>query len=173
MTDTVDLEPPAPSRIGDDFRRWILEAAANDLIHSGPGGPIIQRLDSLRREDDTELIPRIDEIRAFAEGGVFSRDALQVSSLFDVIFSHTLCLRLFKTVDDYLGVGTESLNAGDDIFIVSGSCVPLILRPVNLAMEETSLTKPQFKLVGAAYLHGFMKGEALKRNLEFTTVEIV
>ncbi|KAH7310200.1 heterokaryon incompatibility protein-domain-containing protein [Rhexocercosporidium sp. MPI-PUGE-AT-0058] len=75
--------------------------------------------------------------------------------------------RLFKTAKGFLGVGADSLDVGDVIMLVSGADVPYILRPVA-GKEKTYL------LIGEAYIHGIMQGEAMK-DLEdkFEMVKLV
>jgi len=64
---------------------------------------------------------------------------------------------LFLTNDGYLGIGSQSLQVGDTVWIVPGAGVPLILR--------STATRNRFSLLGRAYLHGFMDGEAVERRL--------
>jgi len=73
-------------------------------------------------------------------------------------------LRLFLTSQKYIGLGSESLQMGDVVWIVQGSRVPLILREV-----QTNV----YRLVGGAYIHGFMHGEALQLNADFINITIV
>ncbi|KAI0112024.1 heterokaryon incompatibility protein-domain-containing protein [Nemania sp. FL0031] len=68
-------------------------------------------------------------------------------------FEHGKHLRLFRTESGYLGLGSESLRSGDEVWIVPGSPVPLIFRTVG--------GRSRYRLVGGTYLHGFMKGEAV------------
>jgi len=86
---------------------------------------------------------------------------------YEATFSHAAHLRLFATSKDYIGVGSESLRVGDQVWIVAGSLVPLILRPVS-ATPGSSYT-----VVGGAYLHGFMKGEALSGKPALEKIIIV
>jgi heterokaryon incompatibility protein (HET) len=86
------------------------------------------------------------------------------SSEYEATFSHARHLRLFMTSKGYLGVGSESLIEKDSIWIIAGCRVPLILREVS---------KSTFQIVGGAYLHGFMQGEALKPGLVFESLTII
>lgn len=83
---------------------------------------------------------------------------------YETTYSHARFLRLFLTSHGYLGVGSESLVEQDSVWIIAGSCTPLLLREARPGT---------FKLVGAVYLHGFMDGRALKRNPNFGDVVIV
>ncbi|EMD85298.1 hypothetical protein COCHEDRAFT_1024524, partial [Bipolaris maydis C5] len=57
-----------------------------------------------------------------------------------------------------------SLLQQDSVWVVAGCRVPLIFREIN------SYT---FQVVGGAYVHGFMQGEALECNPVFRNVILV
>jgi hypothetical protein len=59
--------------------------------------------------------------------------------------------RLLVTDDGYVGLGPIKARQGDHICILYGCSVPLVFREI----------KGGFSLVGEAYVHGFMDGEAL------------
>ncbi|RYP63766.1 hypothetical protein DL771_009127 [Monosporascus sp. 5C6A] len=79
----------------------------------------------------------------------------------DVIFSWSndqiqlrrLCkrMRIFRTEEQHLGNGPRAVEKGDQVWILSGAKVPVILRPAN---------EGRWKVVGEAYIHGIMQGEA-------------
>lgn len=52
-----------------------------------------------------------------------------------------------------LGNGPVSLEIGDQLWIIAGADIPLLLRP---------LSNGKYQLVGQAYVHGIMHGEALQ-----------
>ena len=75
--------------------------------------------------------------------------------------------RVFCTSRDYLGLGPLWAKPGDEIWIVNGCRMPLILRK--------AVNGRQYNLIAIAYLHGFMfngaeMDEGLKR---LVPVEIV
>ncbi|KAF6818016.1 hypothetical protein CSOJ01_02153 [Colletotrichum sojae] len=72
---------------------------------------------------------------------------------FDTTFSYAMRLRLFSTREGLIGVGSECLEAGDEVWLVPGSRVPLIFRNVGSGLH---------RLVGGAYVHGLMHGEAFR-----------
>ncbi|KAI0151361.1 heterokaryon incompatibility protein-domain-containing protein [Pestalotiopsis sp. NC0098] len=74
---------------------------------------------------------------------------------FGTLFNHSRHLRLFRTGSGYLGLGTECMEVHDSIWILPGSRIPLILRSVEGDKDN------QYRLVGGAYLHGFMHGEVI------------
>ncbi|CZR52699.1 uncharacterized protein PAC_02576 [Phialocephala subalpina] len=59
--------------------------------------------------------------------------------------------KLFSTQKGLLGLGPGILKAGDTCCILFGAPVPIVLRRVG----------HHYKLVGEAYVHGVMKGEAM------------
>ncbi|KAH8595305.1 hypothetical protein B0O99DRAFT_622573 [Bisporella sp. PMI_857] len=62
--------------------------------------------------------------------------------------------KFFITQQGYIGRGPPSLQPGDQVCILFGGRVPFILRKDKEAEE--------FQLVGEAYVHGIMKGEAMR-----------
>ncbi|KAH9906668.1 HET-domain-containing protein [Xylariomycetidae sp. FL2044] len=86
-----------------------------------------------------------------------SPDDRQHAAEFEMAFTHSLNLRLFRTALGHLGLGSTSCRPGDLVWIVQGSRVPLILRQ---AAQETAAD--HYRLVGGAYLHGYMQGEGLE-----------
>ena len=59
--------------------------------------------------------------------------------------------RLFRTAENFLGIVCHSLLPNDEIWIAAGAAAPIILRPAQ---------QDRFTLVGEAYVHGIMNGEA-------------
>jgi hypothetical protein len=58
--------------------------------------------------------------------------------------------RLITTRKGYIGTAPYETNPGDAVCILRGSSLPVILRPSN-----------QSVVIGAAYVHGIMYGEAI------------
>lgn len=74
---------------------------------------------------------------------------------FQVRLRHAQHLRLFRTQNGHLGLGTECMKNGDSVWVIPGSRIPLIFRPVDKGEGG------RYRLVGGAYVHGFMHGEAV------------
>jgi hypothetical protein len=67
--------------------------------------------------------------------------------------------RLFISRDEeWLGLAPSNANVGDVIALLEGGSVPYILR-----LSETEAGC--YKLIGDAYVHGIMDGEAWKPDL--------
>lgn len=98
------------------------------------------------------------------------RDSL--ASRFELQYCHSLHERPFVTSTGYLGVGCQSMRAEDcdtrareySVWLVCGSRVPLIFQKAE--------TDGRFSLVGGAYIHGLMHGEALQLDLKFETIGV-
>lgn len=87
------------------------------------------------------------------------------ASLFGTHYSHASMIRPFSTELGYFCIGTQCLRKGDSVWIVPGCRVPLIFRAVE--------GSERYRLVGGAYLHGFMTGEALEReDVKFEMVSL-
>ena len=74
---------------------------------------------------------------------------------FDQCSINRLRLTFFRTNQGLFGLGSESLQEGDTVWIVPGSRVPLIMR------QLPACSKARYELVGGTYVHGIMHGEVL------------
>ncbi|MCJ1266529.1 hypothetical protein MMC22_006414 [Lobaria immixta] len=63
----------------------------------------------------------------------------------------------FTTTSKHFGFGPKYTAAGDQVFLLIGSDLPLILRPAG----------DKFELIGACYAHGIMYGECLHQYFGF------
>jgi len=72
--------------------------------------------------------------------------------------------RMFRTPNNYLGMGPISSQVGDEIWVLKGSRAPFILRRKGTG---------QYQLIGEAYVHGIMHGEAVEGNFKLTSLELV
>ncbi|KAF1972664.1 HET-domain-containing protein, partial [Bimuria novae-zelandiae CBS 107.79] len=67
--------------------------------------------------------------------------------------------KLFNTVTGYVGIGPASSQPGDMICVLAGGTVPFIVRR---DVRSRRLSR-RFALIGEAYVHGIMHGEATGR----------
>ncbi|KAJ9665973.1 hypothetical protein H2201_003884 [Coniosporium apollinis] len=73
--------------------------------------------------------------------------------------------RLFLTRAGYLGITAEAAQLNDQIWILPGTSVPFTLRPGQ--------SSGRFQVVGEAYVHGIMRGEAAAAGgLQFQDIEL-
>jgi hypothetical protein len=73
--------------------------------------------------------------------------------------------RLFVTKRKYIGVGPLSIREGDSVFLLPSANVPFILSQEKKHVNTEDQLR-RFSLVGEAYVHGIMHGEALTRHPE-------
>jgi hypothetical protein len=77
--------------------------------------------------------------------------------------------RLFVTEKRYLGLGPASMVEGDEVWVLPGAGAAFVLRGVGRVEEER-----RFALVGEAYVHGIMNGEAVEgSDIEVHDIELV
>ncbi|KAI0386530.1 hypothetical protein F5Y04DRAFT_290120 [Hypomontagnella monticulosa] len=69
--------------------------------------------------------------------------------------------RFFVTRGGYLGVGPGAMRDGDEVAVLLGLSVPVLVRPVEKSGEER-----RYELVGECYVHGIMDGELVKAQME-------
>lgn len=67
----------------------------------------------------------------------------------------------------YLCMGFKNASKGDQIWVVEGAGLPLILRKVDIEHSRT------FQLIGTCYIHGCMDGEAVTGGTVFETINLV
>ncbi|KAL1631234.1 hypothetical protein SLS56_004482 [Neofusicoccum ribis] len=73
--------------------------------------------------------------------------------------------KLFVTSAGYLCLVAASAIVGDEVHVIAGAKVPFILRREEKGFVETHCGGlGLYKLIGEAYVHGMMKGEALQRD---------
>ncbi|KDN63517.1 putative heterokaryon incompatibility protein [Colletotrichum sublineola] len=75
--------------------------------------------------------------------------------------------QVLKTTQGYLGLGPAAAVAGDEVWLVKGSRMPLVLRNTKtmpVATGNVARVKGEtYALVGETYLHGVMYGEMLSK----------
>ncbi len=75
--------------------------------------------------------------------------------------------RLFRTLDNYLGLCPVSTETDDQVWLLENATVPFILRPT----PELGV----YRLIGECYVHGIMQGELLQNEaapLEFNKIAL-
>jgi hypothetical protein len=75
--------------------------------------------------------------------------------------------KLFSTTCDISGAVFKSIAVGDELWLLAGFAVPVILRPLYGSTK--------FRFMGDAYAHGIMEGELMNERVEseFHTVKII
>jgi hypothetical protein len=155
---------PAPRVYGKAFNSWI--SSKLELLGESPNRLEIfqdaRALISPNPPTDLAKSTEIQNDRHQSDPKIVSADEIAlVVEDFETTFSYSPHVSPFLTRSNYMGIGSESLQINDSIWVVAGSRVPLILRPSN---DST------YKIVGAAYVHGFMHGEAVKPDVRLQNI---
>lgn len=69
----------------------------------------------------------------------------------------------FVTREGYIGIGPPDMARGDEVWVLFGGKVPFILRSTGNAEDQPCKNSNDYTLVGNAYVHGIMDGEAVDR----------
>jgi hypothetical protein len=151
--------PASPDRLRPSFRDWILWRY---VVATEEPSVFPKSSNKSCFPSKTELI---DARQRAKEDDAYLANLAHSASLFDLHYSHAMSQRAFRTRKGYFGIGSECLDVGDSLWIVSGCPVPLILRGLPDSKRYT--------LVGGSYTHGIMNGEFLEHeNLKFEMVEL-
>lgn len=110
------------------------------------------RDDVLWNKDDVDQ----DLLQEFCTRGTQTRVSRDCWALREEIHGKVVLRRLFATENGHLGLGPCPLQAGDQVWILNGSDVPFILKQ--------QATEGEYEMVGTAYVHGIMLGEAVENG---------
>jgi Heterokaryon incompatibility protein (HET) len=77
--------------------------------------------------------------------------------VFEIQGRYALHRRLVRTQRGFLGLVSHATEVGDEVMICKGSSVPLVMRRFGEGKDE-------FRLIGDAYIHGIMRGEAFESD---------
>lgn len=153
--------PALAETLGSSFRDWVLWRY---VVTSEPPStfPASSSTESYHLPSKAEILRAQEQS---ASDPLYVADLARRASLYDVHYSHAILVRPFRTEQGYLGLGTQCLRKDDSVWIVPGCRVPLVLRRVA--------GSARYRLVGGAYVHGFMNGEALQgKDLRFEMVNL-
>ncbi len=159
--------------LAQSFSAWVkfkLMKALNSLIMQGEdvGAYITARIsiEFLAQADQTQILSGYQQVinevtengdPTVADGTAAYRTMLQRQMLpYAMVFSKVaVSRRMFRTESGWLGLGPESLEVGDSVWILADAPTPYALRkPIDGPADA-------YELVGEAYVHGAMHGEPL------------
>lgn len=178
MIADTSLEPatfyplhPAPNSIAPCFTAWVFHQCLIQYLYlvagsASDGKAYLDRLHGLFDAYDnsslllnlTALIDRAESLQA-TEPNPLSDSSSIFASMSDQVLEYQKLLRnqrrhrLFSTREHRLGIGASSVKEGDEVWLLQGGLIPFILRWKS-AQEA-------YVLIGEAYVHGIMHGEAL------------
>ncbi|KAI4864873.1 HET-domain-containing protein [Hypoxylon rubiginosum] len=96
----------------------------------------------------------VDKVAYLAHGALFYKRNDKMTLDFRIHLSSLADRRIFRTEKGYIGLGSALADVGDEIAIVKGGKVPLILRAIE----------SKWTLQGDCFLKGVMKGEAYRED---------
>jgi len=135
----------------EDLRRWLQHVPIRD-----------QRSVGLKMLGSVWLAKCSKQIFELAHPAVprsLSQETISVTkAVREVIWIATHRRRVFSTDNGLLGSGQEGIHVGDVVCVLYGGCAPFILRQVS--------NQGHYKLIGEAYVHGIMHGEAIDAGYE-------
>lgn len=151
--------PASPDRLEPSFRAWILWRYALE----------IEEPFTFPRPSPTSIaVPTGAEIKdariRCASDADYLMQLEHEASLFNFTFSLAMDLRPFLTQTGFLGIGAQSLQPNDSLWIVPGCRVPLIFRTIKGSTH--------YRLVGGAYVHGIMDGQMAFDNAKTNYTDI-
>lgn len=80
--------------------------------------------------------------------------------------------RRFFAKYGHMGMGPMLMKEGDEVYIVPGSRVPLVLRPESCCENRTCSHSPRrFRLIGDCFVHGVMDGELGLDGFDILTID--
>ena len=100
------------------------------------------------------------------------QDLVRVAAL---IRNSVRVYKFWLTRQGFLGMGPQTLEQGDEVFVAKGSRLPLIFRPIENAIGQNLGIcghERRYLFVGQCYLHGFMDGEAVKPDTRWETIHL-
>lgn len=110
--------------------------------------------------DEVETNPDIETMPAASEKTDESR---AVGSLVQTVVDRR---NFFISKEGYIRLGPIDIRVGDIICVLKGGSVPFILRRTGKSPQETESGLIECKLIGEAYVHGLMYGEAVRLGKE-------
>ncbi|CAF3489976.1 unnamed protein product [Fusarium graminearum] len=191
--DTDFTNRPAKSIQLKDFQRAILEEIVHPLrvFHREAESPsagetlVLKYLSGMSYLDDiaakfpSSIFPSLNLVRSclsFLPQEQVDLNDEEVQMLKQVISRHSMPPgsimastyinhRPILTDTGYLGLGFDSCKIGDEVWVVAGSPAPVVMRSTD---DEN-----EYFMVGEAYVHGAMQGEAVTDDAVWEKIQIV
>jgi hypothetical protein len=190
LLDMDEFHHPAPDTLQPAFHHWISYLALKGVRLAKESGadPVayldgMRYLEQLANSDASGTIPTNEFLTTCAKilGFIPSLDTpfddddsdnctkelMQGLELYHTIaFGTVPYRRLFTTDSGFIGLGPQSIGTGDTLWIISGCASPLVVRKV-------SKPKNGHELLGEAYVHGIMHGEAVDEQTRWEEIALV
>jgi hypothetical protein len=158
--DDMKLEALAPAQCADWFKSWILISSSivlKDLKEEDR--PLFIHIIRRRNEtfaESSAALPSMTKIMELSEkvksGNVNYDEFKDAESFFREAIICCRNRKLIQTAEKHVGLSLVTAQPGDEVWLLQCAKVPFILRP-----------RPdgRYYLVGEAYIHGIMFGEAV------------
>ena len=153
-----------------DARASFRDFLCSDLTRAGAHPPYQARVThliaTLRDADPTHALPTPEDVEAFRAHHDHSKPHIcrpdapahgHKRNFHSVFCQHYRTRCLFRTRKGYLGLGPREAKEGDRVGLVAGARTPFVLRRRD---ADTKGGAERYGLVGEAYVHGIMRGEA-------------
>lgn len=174
ITDMYSRQHPAPDICGDLFMEYILNLQIRHTLapwsdvdfmphQSHTHAPDIQPRwhDLLRSEPEGLAVykKRMSTIMENIFQGTYS--PMNLAELqHDLDIASGSSRRVFRTDNGLLGTGMKSVKRGDEVWVLAGSKLPMLVRT-----RQASGSDNEFRLVGETYIHGVMHWEGGEHDL--------
>jgi Heterokaryon incompatibility protein (HET) len=167
-------EYPAPTKLEISFSACLLDALLRRLCSYAEGkcsssewSILISSYHELTQMDSRNVLPPLSALAPFANviaqnPGVWFKvvaasETRNAAQDYENACGRCLLKLIFSTSKGYIGNGPATLRENDEIWIIKGSDVPLAVRRLPDLAENG---ETQYHLLGEAYIHGAMHGEA-------------
>ncbi|KAF4823939.1 Heterokaryon incompatibility protein 6, OR allele [Colletotrichum siamense] len=178
---------PAPPGLQKAFHHWIADHVVWEVYCATKKGAdlaeYLNRLESIQRlaeSDVSRTVPDYEVIKGYLQKlkeldkredieGLFDGFRHHCQAYVNLAFETLWDRRPFTTNTGYLGLGCQSLRLGDSLWIVAGCPSPLVLRRIA-GQDSDSVC---YRLLGEAYLHGIMHGEAVSEVAPWEDISII
>jgi hypothetical protein len=140
---------------------------------------LVPECNPVRYMPDSDRIRALQECAHSSQGRSDPEAALNCPFLTPTEFAHMTAFenrmrdvkkgrRMFRTKGDLLGLGPKSVQEGDEVWVVLGTKVPFVLRPVDGGREPK-----RYRLIGEAFVLGYMDGEVFSEDRKLQTFGLV
>ncbi|OBR07254.1 Heterokaryon incompatibility protein [Colletotrichum higginsianum IMI 349063] len=171
---TADLQPE--QGYGDGPVQWVRRCISYNAAAGHQGGPTDpDTLDKLRAKSahpgagghGDPFITLGDALAMSAKEGFVPR--LTDDPVSRIVQFITPGRRVLETKEGYLGLGPAAAMTGDEVWLIQGSRMPLVLRKTPAGTvaigDAEGIGRGAYALVGETYLHGVMYGSMMTKDV--------
>jgi hypothetical protein len=192
---------PARAQTGSVFGNWVLSALLRKFRDSKRNQAelkeamaIYQNLKLLNSGGSSNLLPTPATVEQVSQvmgiwpgqtkpGNEYEANEIEKKLLKDHSAFHELVggpthqRTLLRTDRGHIGLGPQSMQVGDTVWIMPGCSSPLVLRRSDKFSQPSPNSEPLHEmkqmLIGDAYVHGVMNGEAVNDDTQWENLCLV